>query len=139
MGVKFLMSLVLAMLATSAQAADYLCPKHMTMEKQTAAAVDGFEVLNTDKATGGTDAHYLEGISLYSGHPREQASLAPDNADSAKGPWVWTTAKDDHGYWMECRYMRTSLVYVKKIGEGSATCKTIESTKPKQSIGFQCK
>ena len=126
--------------AASAHAVDYRCPERMTVETQIAASVQGFETINSDETRGSHDAHFNDGVGFYSGHPREMADLLPDNEHSQKGPWVWTTAKDDYGYWMECRYTATSLVYVKKIAEGVSSCKTIESTtKPKKSIGLQCK
>ena len=140
MRIYYLVTLILSVAATSAHAIDYLCPKRMTVETQSAAEVDGVESLNLDTTQLAHDAHYIDGISLYLGHPRDMAQLVPDNENQSTDISIWSTPANKENYWMACHYTSTSLIYAKKIQANTASCSVMKSgTHPKNILGLTCK
>lgn len=80
--------------------------------------------------------NHLVGITLFEGHPREMASLKPDNGDE-KGPWFWTLdPKSPYTYFMLCEYSSTVVTMIKGLPSGFTTCRTMH--KDEDVIGLSC-
>ena len=62
----------------------------------------------------------LMGVQLYSGHPRELATLVPDTqtADSA----LWNLAADPRGYYFACEYSNTALNLIRQLPAEMKAC-----------------
>ncbi len=74
--------------------------------------------------------HYFENAGIYSGHPREQASLVPDEQISGKKLTArWSLPPDSqHAYWLGCSYRGTTVMAVRQLDPRYRSC-TIEYAK----------
>ena len=121
-------------LAPAAYAADnaYQCPEKIEAATGTAKAPEGFTVWQNKQKM-----HYLGGITMYSGHPDEMASLVPDiNKDTFS---EWQLPPDKHGYWIACNYQNTTQSLIKKIKEGIKSCAILTSQEGNHTIRTYCK
>lgn len=68
--------------------------------------------------------HSWNGITLYSGHPREMASLAPDNEHTQDNKLIWhfNHQTDTQTVWLACRYEHTSIQLIKPLPRSITTC-----------------
>jgi len=92
---------------------EILCPPEVATVQTSSAAPEGWDVfIDTVNAK-----HFLESISLYSGHPREMASLVPDNeGDSSDDSSVWTLfPENSRSYWVACKYHDTDIMLIKSF------------------------
>ena len=64
----------------------------------------------------------LDGITIYSGHPKELGSLVPDELPTKDGYDIaqWDT---DDNTWLECRYTGTHYTIARKLPKGLKSCK----------------
>lgn len=130
-----IMFVILLVAAPYAHAASYICPPLIDEEPRTAKPLNGFE--GWDFKEEEDEDHVLTEVSLYSGHPKEMASLAPDNK-GGKAPWVWSNPKNGANYWLMCRYDRTRLTYIRKLDTFSKSCSVIQDKKTKKPSGLEC-
>jgi hypothetical protein len=92
------------------------CPQSIDVT-QSATPVKGWETV--DEAT----PIVLDRVAVYSGHPREKASLVPDGDEDMFNTKhdVWTLhrkSKDDD-FWISCVYINTTIMLVKKVPQSS--------------------
>ena len=113
-GVK-ISSAELAGLLPQKQASSFtlLCPADISTVQTSTAVPEGWEVFVDTTNT----RHFLESISLYSGHPRDMASLVPDNeGDTSDESSVWTIFPDaGRSYWVSCKYHDTDIMLIKSF------------------------
>ena len=108
--------IVLATLAGGLSAADFACPAKIEVQKQQIAkAVPGWTAAQV------TDPrHDLWFVTMYSGEPKEMASLVPDISGKLKAGW--TLAPQTHTYWLECHYTQTTLVLARAVPASAKVC-----------------
>ena len=107
------MALALASLGAQAtQAAPLVltCPATLAVA-ESAQAPAGWE------AVAAGQPHPFSNISLFSGHPREMASLAPDK-QSRSGKQLlstWSLPGGSERYWLACGYAQTTVQVAKQL------------------------
>ena len=99
------------------------CPARITVEEIAKATYPSWEV-TADK--GKVDVH-LQSMLLYDGHPREMASLVPNNTKEAHGLLIatWRLAKTetDRGYWVGCAYRNSMTLLAKRLPDAVSSCR----------------
>jgi len=120
-------------LALPAQAAG-LCPDRINVTGGSVAdKPEGFTVWKNPNVY-----HWLNGLSIYDGHPRELASLIPD--DPEKDEQVWTLQENNpRGYWLECWYGNTHLRLIKELPENTVRCSTFQAKEGNHSLQVHCR
>lgn len=125
---KTMIQLVLAgIMFTSAQAlAKSLviqCPDPIALKEVAKSTHPKWEV-TADK---GKIAVSFESILLYDGHPREMASLKPDDESETPGrlvaTWNLPKAEPDRGYWVGCAYRNSMTLLTKRLPDTVSTCR----------------
>jgi hypothetical protein len=137
MTAKWLLAIMVAALSQAALADDYTCPASLDVKEKLVsestewlgmyekssgeiAYTDGNEVSDTIK---------LVDVSLYSGEPKEQTALVPDNADTLteeEGDTLWSfSSADDQKakpLYIVCHYEGSSLGVFKKVAAPVKSC-----------------
>jgi hypothetical protein len=87
------------------------------------------------EAVPSTQANAFNGIGLFSGHPREMASLAPDRQNRSGKQLVstWSLPGGSEGYWLACAYTQTTLQLAQHLPAGLTRC-TATHTGPAASL-----
>lgn len=113
---------------------ELVCPSEMKSQQTLSGSVSkGWESFHYRPQL----THKLEGFGVFSGHPKENASLVPDNETE---PYYWTISKDSkEGYWISCRYSDTQLNLVRKIPNGISKCTYKYKDKRKSLEYLDCK
>ncbi|MFL5814111.1 MAG: STY0301 family protein [Bdellovibrionia bacterium] len=97
----------------------------------------GFEVILPSKP--GVEAQGVTpftGIMMFNGHPKELASLVPDNEDASETKASRWTLKGGT-YWVACRYgFGESLLLAKHLGSVKSFC-TEQRVSKKESGNFR--
>ena len=82
----------------------------------------------------------FSGILLFDGHPKEQASLVPDNGDS-DFPHKWTLKGKN--FWLACKYAskldEENYFIIKKLNKISKECVQQKGGNPGIYRTLQCK
>jgi hypothetical protein len=137
MAKKWVFVLMASMLSLNVAAADYTCPASLEIKEKWVAEPANWAGMY-EKASGEiaytdgkeiSDTVKLAEITLYSGEPKEQASLVPDNADSLteeEGDSLWSFKSVDeqkqHPLYIACRYDGSSLGVFQKIATPVKAC-----------------
>ena len=90
-------------------------PKPPQISQQIKSNHDGWTVLN-EQAT-----YDLQGITVYDGHPSEQASLVPDRTIKNKNNLysIWTfDLSSNRNIWIKCGFSRTTITLSKALPSG---------------------
>jgi hypothetical protein len=114
------MALALASLGAQAtQAAPLVltCPATLAVA-ESAQAPAGWE------AVAAGQPHPFSNISLFSGHPREMASLAPDKQSRGAKQLlsIWSLPGGSERYWLACGYAQTTVQVAKQLPAGLSRC-----------------
>lgn len=114
------MALALASLGAQATQAGPLvltCPAALAVT-ESAQAPAGWE------AVAAGQPHPFNGISLFSGHPREMASLAPDKQSRSGKQMLstWSLPGGSDRYWLACGYAQTTMQIAKQLPAGLSRC-----------------
>src|SRR5687768_17535055 len=65
--------------------------------------------------TDTTDSqHVLETVTFYDQHPKQQASLSPDNERGTDNKLLWTF-DPNRDIWIDCRDANTNLQLIQKL------------------------
>ena len=125
---KTIIKLVLAATAfTTAQAIAaqvvIKCPDRLALEETVKSTYPSWEV-TVDK---GKFDFFFEAIHLFDGHPREMASLKPDEETEAPGrlvaTWHLPKAEADRGYWVGCAYSNSMTLLAKRLPDTVSVCR----------------
>lgn len=113
---------------------ELVCPREIKSDQTlSGSAPDGWESFDYHPQF----SHKLQGIGVFSGHPKGDAALVPDNE---KEPYFWTISKDEkEGYWISCRYGDSRLNLIKKIPDGVSKCVYKYKEKSKFGDYLDCK
>lgn len=130
-----LLAFAVLFVSTAALAAEneYQCPDQIEASSGSAKAPKGFEVWE-DKQ----EKFFLDGVTMYSGHPKDMASLVPDISDKQSDGWT-ISPDDKYGYWIACSYKNTTQVLIKKIGAGIKSCSVRRAPEGDHSFKINCK
>ncbi len=93
------------------------CPASLSVAAS-AQAPAGWE------AVPSTQPLSLNNISLFSGHPREMASLVPDS-QRRRGKQLlstWSLTGGSEGYWLACGYAQTTVQAAQRLPAGLTRC-----------------
>jgi len=69
--------------------------------------------------------HYFSGVTIYSGHPRERASLVPEEKSNGKNTYVahWQfTPSEKETVWISCHYLGTHATYTMELPTKTTFC-----------------
>lgn len=116
-------------------ALDYRCPERIeTKQSLKISAHEDFEPLTNSFE----EYQNLDLISLYSGHPKQGASLVPTDESNAKEPFWNFQPNDEFGVWMKCGYANTTVSLVRKLPPTTKKCTLKHKTKPKNEKFLSC-
>lgn len=103
------------------------CPEKITVNKQTAATVKGWQIFASEPN------YYLNGVSLYSGKPEQGASLKPDTINSVSATWSFSATDQ---IYLACEYHQTNLQYAQPLSLQTRRC-VVEYDKFVRTAGGQ--
>ena len=99
------------------------CPDRILVEEIVKASYPPWEA-TVDK--GKVEVH-LQSMLLYDGHPREMASLVPDNTNEIRGlliaTWKLAKAEADRGYWVGCAYANSMTLLTLRLPDTVSICR----------------
>lgn len=107
------LSILMQSTAFAAATFSPVCPKEVTPSKQTVEHVTGWETFNPESR------HFLQNITLYSGHPNESASLKPEISNTKRS--VWDFSPKDKIY-IACEYRQTAVQLIQALPDGTRQC-----------------
>ncbi|MBA2657418.1 MAG: hypothetical protein H0U70_10645 [Tatlockia sp.] len=87
-------------------AASINCPQEIHTNQALKQHAKGWEPFVDDW----NQVHQFNQISFYAGHPKEHASLAPDNQ---QGELIWNFTKNE--IWLACGYLGTTVQLIQKL------------------------
>jgi hypothetical protein len=102
------------------------CPKAIETTTSLRNKVSGWQVMDS-KAV-----HYWQGVTFYDGHPKENASLAPEKNTDAAAVWSFTGTAPIYA---ACGYYRTSLELYQALPQGVMRCTVRYDTNVKGEQG----
>lgn len=96
------------------------CPSTLQLT-QTPVVPGGWKVMPDPRRD---DDHRLQGITFFSGDPRNMVALAPDTEKRSTRGYAstWHFQPDDQGYWIGCSYTDTNLLAVRKLADNISQC-----------------
>jgi hypothetical protein len=99
------------------------CPDRIALEETAKSAYPSWEV-TIDK---GKSDFFFEAIYLFDGHPRDMASLKPDEETETParivGTWHLPKAEPDRGYWVGCAYSNSMTLLAKRLPDTVSICR----------------
>ncbi len=101
--------------------ADASCPATVAVEAHAAQLPDGW----TARSSG---VHpELVGVTIYEGPPEEDASLVYDDEKKTPNEFIqtWKLTHSDRGYWLVCRYSRTTTELMRKLPDSAQQCRVV--------------
>ena len=119
--------------ANAATDAQVLCPESLDVTE----TVSGLELEWEGVVDSARRAHRLEGVRLYSGHPKEMGNLVPDSVRREKGlqktTWRFPTSASEN-YWLACTYQNTTFLAVKKLAPELKNCTVTQQRLPSGAV-----
>lgn len=102
-----------------AQAADYICPDHVSA---TLTLMEPLEPGSpwTTQSSEASGAQTLSDLTLFDGPPEEKASLAP-SAEGAEPSWSFPAPRPRQ-IWVACSYANTSLTLIQPLDDAITRC-----------------
>lgn len=119
-------------LVQPAPAATIQCPQSINTKQSLQSTVQGWDSFLDDW----NESYPFDGVTFYDLHPKEHASLAPDNDDSKSSKLIWTFGKNQ--IWMACRYSNTSIQLIKKLPKGTKKCDVTYEDSSLHKISVNC-
>ncbi len=114
-----------ASLAAAAAPVKYDCPSTVAVAEQPKAPDASWEAM----LDSGRAGYPLDAVAVYSGHPREMASLVPDSSKKVKLHQITTwefPEPDPRGIWMACMYGNSHAMLVRKVQADAKRCRFTE-------------
>jgi hypothetical protein len=108
------------------------CPPSLKTTQSLQEKVKGWDVFVSDLNA----AHHLNQITFYDQHPKEHASLAPDNEDSKENKLSWTF--NNNSIWLACGYSQTTVQLIQKLPAGMKHCTVRYAEHFSQVIAVDC-
>lgn len=118
-----LLVLCLPIVASSALAANVVCPPSILETPNVSTVEKGWTVVAP------TGTRWLEHVGIYFGSITDPGALVPDSDKSgiAKETVTWQMPRDKdendtNAYWIGCSYLDTSVILFQKVGASVTTC-----------------
>ncbi|MBA2711783.1 MAG: hypothetical protein H0U57_14485 [Tatlockia sp.] len=112
----YLNSIILGFYVLPANSTALLCPPQINTKQFLEEKVPGWnEFLEADSKLS-----RLNRINFYAGHPKANASLAPDNENISSGKLTWTFNESD--LWIGCAYSNTAIQLTQKLPHSIKKC-----------------
>jgi len=110
---KILIIFIAVVVSLTAQASTevFRCPSKIDTQEKLEKLPAGFESMTMD-----TNQYWVS-VTLYSGHPKENASLAPDNNS-------WSFSLEDTIY-LGCSYNQSKIMLFKQLPKQVTACELI--------------
>ncbi|KTD42101.1 STY0301 family protein [Legionella parisiensis] len=106
----------LIVLYHSAYAATIQCPQIIQTNQSLHQEIKDWDAFADESNV----INQFERITFYSGHPKENASLAPDHENSEVKKLTWTFGKQET--WIACNYTHTKIQLIRKLPDGIKSC-----------------
>jgi len=101
----------------------FTCPKAFpAVQASTDQAWQSLEVSDGQTAPARGLSMKLTGMSLYSGHPRERASLKPDDDKKMKGIGRLASWKFQGEHWVGCNYANSPSMLIRPLAGTVTAC-----------------
>lgn len=81
--------------------------------------------------------HHFDRVTFYAGHPKEHASLVPDNEGTKSNKVIWTFGGKDK-IWVACGYSNTTIQLIQKLPDETKTCAVTYGSKSSNVIAINC-
>lgn len=111
----FISLLVLFIVSVNAQAQILQCPETIKSTQSLQNKAAGWEAF-VDNNT----VYPLSRVTFFALHPKNQASLTPDQEKPKNNQLTWTFGKEE--IWLACGYNNTSLQLIQKLPESTKSC-----------------
>lgn len=111
------LGLLALFLSSSVFAAKVECPAGLMTTQIMLGKVEGWDAYIDEL----NSRHSLEGITFFDGHPKEMASLAPDNENTQDHKLTWTFGPKQE-IWLVCKYKNTKVALIKKLAKDVKSC-----------------
>jgi len=99
------------------------CPASI-LANETMSSPSAPWVVVADESKGGRT---LEQILVYTGHPRDMGSLAPDSSVKRNGKlvstWLLTSPDQRGGYWIGCTYRNSTTLLARPLPASVKVCR----------------
>lgn len=110
-----------ALLCAAPALAETSCPATVAVQAHAASLPDGWTARSSD-------AHpELVGVTIFEGPPEENASLVYDDEKKTSSEFIqtWKLPHNDRGYWLVCRYSRTTMELMRKLPDSAQLCRVV--------------
>lgn len=77
--------------------------------------------------------NYLAGVSFYSGHPEEQASLKPESINKKQAMWTFS---QDEAIYILCHYNQSGIDLSQALPANTTKCTVLFNTNVQGERGF---
>lgn len=92
-----------------------VCPEQITTSESIKSVPVNWQSWQPDSA------HTWQAVTLYDGHPKEMASLAPDKTNKQKASWHFASTRERDVY-IACGYHRSSIELIQVVPKNIKTC-----------------
>ncbi|KTD25394.1 Uncharacterised protein [Legionella lansingensis] len=100
----------------AASAAAIQCPQKIKTNQSLQEKINGWDAFVDDWNA----VHPLTHVTFYCHHPKEHASLAPDNEGTKGNKFIWTFDRNE--FWIACGYAGTTIQLIQKLPGQTKTC-----------------
>jgi hypothetical protein len=100
-------------LSTAAYSFAIVCPQKLNIEQKLLSQPANWQMQQA------TPTYYVNGLTFYSGNPKDQASLKPESSDQKQA--VWTFSAADQIY-IACEYHQTTIQFTQALPPKTTTC-----------------
>ncbi|MBI2785155.1 MAG: hypothetical protein HYX60_02130 [Legionella longbeachae] len=126
------LTLELAIAFHPALAITIKCPDKINTSQSLQEKVNGWDEFLDDWNI----VHHFNKVTFYAGHPKEHASLVPDNEDTKSNKMNWTFGKDI--IWLACGYSNTDIQLIQKLPNATTTCSVTYDSNFSKNIAINC-
>ncbi|WP_392537702.1 STY0301 family protein [Legionella sp. 227] len=116
----------------SASATAIHCPETIQTTQSLQHDIKAWEAFQDDW----NSTHHFDRVTFYSGHPKEQASLAPDTEVSKVKKLTWSFDKQE--IWVACEYTHTKIQLIQKIPHGTESCSVTYNENFSKVLSINC-
>ncbi|MBA3536641.1 MAG: hypothetical protein H0T84_08540 [Tatlockia sp.] len=119
----YLNTLILGLITPSVSAITLHCPPQIKTNQSLDIKVKDWNAFVDDWS----NVNNATKVTFYAGHPKAQASLAPDNENYKAAKLNWTFNGND--IWLACGYSYTAVQLIQKLPNQIKTCSVIYDLK----------
>ncbi len=103
-----------------------MCPKVIVVNQKLAKTENNWETFQEDISIR------LMSITIFDGHPKQQAAIVPDMETNKKGRRVCTwrlIPNKIRNYWIGCSYDRTNIMLIRPLDRDISICEVTYDTR----------